>query len=36
VEFLFTWVSGDEVSHETVDVVLCVLVHNRIYLFGGL
>jgi hypothetical protein len=34
VEFLFSWVSGDEICHETINIILCVLIHNRIYLLG--
>jgi hypothetical protein len=34
MEFLFSRVSGDEICHETIDIILCVLVHNRIYLLG--
>ena len=34
MKFLFSRVSGDEISHETINIILCKLVHNRIYLLG--
>ena len=29
VEFLFSWVPGNQIGHETVYVVLCELVHDK-------
>ena len=34
VKFLFSRVSGDKICHETINIILCELVHNRIYLLG--
>ena len=34
VELLLTRIPGDKVCHETINVILCKLVHIRIYLLG--
>ena len=34
MEFLFSRISGDKVSHKSIYVLLCKLVHNHIYLWG--
>ena len=34
VEFLFFRVSGDEFRHESVNVILCVLVHDLLICFA--
>ena len=34
MKFLFSGISGDEVCHETVNVILCKLVHICVYLLG--
>ena len=29
MEFFFSWVSSNQIGHETIYVVLCVLVHDK-------
>ena len=34
MKFLFSWISGNKVSHKSIYILLCELVHSYIYLLG--
>jgi hypothetical protein len=35
VELFLTWIPGDEVSHESVYIILSKLIHNNYTYFNG-